>query len=766
MPLVNPALTQFNTGELTPFLGGRTDFKKYASGAEYMENCLPLVYGPFMKRSGTRYVRNIKIKGSKTILKPFTFSRTQAYCLEIGVGYIRFHTKNGTVTDTNGSIIEVVTQFTADDLDNLDFAQSNDYLYIASGRLPIQLLKRFSHTSWTIENTQLLDGPYQDENIVKANTVASSATAAGASTTLTSTFDLFTADMVGMPIRLRKVSVGTSTSNAIGWATITAVGGPRSATALIEEQMFDTVATYAWRIGEFSASRGYPKKITLHKGRLWVASTEAKPNSLWSSRADSYNDFGPTEWLNNEVVNDCSIVLTMTATETNRIQWLKAMKQLFVGTLGAEFKIDASDQFLTPSNCTSEEVSQYGSAAIAPFKYANELVYVQQSERKIRTMFYDLGSDAFNSTDLSLFGEHLTYSGIAGITRQIEPYSALWAWLNDGKLRSISYEKTQEVVAWSRQNIGGRRVRVLSGCTIPFIEENRDQTWLLIERWINGEFVQYIETVDRMFDSQIDQVQGYFVDCGGTYDNPITIFNMVSSGLNTVVTAINHGLSTGVKIKIADIEAYCTSLTDIETTTGFETINNKNFLVTKINNDSFSIPLDSSNFIDYVSWQGGVCRAFVTQLTQGLSHLEGETVWAVVDGSISPKRKVVNGTVTLDSPGTIVHVGLPYICKYRSVRLDVAMGQNNALAAKQKIHKLFVQVYRTSYFKYGEKDGTELKPARKYGVDKMDNAPELKTELIEIPFDAVWGSQPRVTIVSDLPLPLCILGITTSESLN
>lgn len=764
MTVVNPALTQFNTGEITPFLGGRTDFKKYASAAEYMENCLPLVYGPFLKRSGTRYVNKIKIPGSKTILKPFIFSRTQAYTLEIGVGYIRFHTKNGTVTDTSGNIIEIVTQFVADDLDNLDFAQSNDFLYIASGRIPIQLLKRFSHTSWTIENTQLLDGPYQDENITKANTIASSATAVG-STTLTANFDLFTADMIGMPIRLRKVSVGASSSNAIGWATITAVTNLRTATALVEEQIFDTAATYAWRIGEFSAQRGYPKKVTLHKGRLCIASTEAKPNSLWLSRADSYHDFGPTEWLNNEVVDDSSIALTMTATETNRIQWMKAMKNLFVGTLGTEFRVGSNDATLTPSTCSSEEISQYGSADISPFKYANELIYVQQSERKIRTMFYDLGSDAYNSTDLSLFGEHLTYSGIAGLTRQIEPYSALWAWLNNGKLRSISYQKDQEVVAWSRQNLGGKRVRVLSGCTIPFIEENRDQTWLLVERWINNEFVQTIETVDRIFDDQVEQVQGYFVDCGGTYDRPLTITNMVSDGTITKITSAGHGLTTGAKIRITDIEDYSTEVDSTEF--GFEQLNNTNHLVTVIDTNTFSIDIDSSAYVAYIIWQKGACRAFVSEITQGISHLEGELVWAVVDGTVSSKRRVVDGRITLDSPGTIIHIGLPYTCRYKSIRLDVAMGQNNALAARQKIHMLYVQVHRTSYFKYGNEDGTtELQPARKYGTDLMDTAPSLKSELIEIPFEATWGNQPRITIESDLPIPLCILGITTKMSIN
>lgn len=762
MPVVNPSLTQFNTGEITSFLGGRTDFKKYPSSAEYMENCLPLVYGPFVKRSGTRYICSIKIPNSKTILKPFIFSRTQAYTLEIGVGYIRFHTKNGTILNDDGDIVEVATDFIAEDLDNLDFTQSNDFLYITSGRLPVKVLKRFSHTKWTLENVEFTDGPYQDENTDKNITIKASATAVGSSATFTASKDLFTEDMVGMPIRLRKVAVGSSSSNAIGWATITEYKDPKNVVGLIEEQIFDQEATYAWRLGEFSKGRGYPKKVTLYKGRLAFASTETKPNTVWLSRSNSYQDFGPTNLLDNEVLDDSSIIIPIAASETNQIQWLTAMRALFIGTLGAEFRIGNVNEVLTPSNAISEEISQNGSIETKPLKQFNELVYVQQAGRKVLAMYYDLGSDAYNSTNLALFGEHLTYSGIAGLTQQIEPYSTIWLWLNNGELRSITYQKDQEVVAWSRQNLGGTRVKVLSGCTIPYSEENRDQTWLLVERWINNKFVQYIEVIERVFDDQVSQEMGYFVDCGGTYNNPLKIENIEAKENLTVITITNHGLETSAKIRFANIEPN----SDGTISKSFDELNNKNYLITKIDENSFSIEVDSREFNSYYTWQGGEIRAFINAITSGLEHLEGEEVLAVVDGSISPKRKVKNGRVDLDAPGTIVHIGLPYSCKYKSIRLDTALGQNNALASKQRIHHLYIKTHRTNYFLYGANDSTELMPARKYGVDKMDKAPDLRSELVEIPFEANWNREPHITIESDLPLPLCILGITTQMSLN
>ena len=773
MPIVNPELTQFNSGEITPWLRGRTDFDKYASSSEYMENCLPSLYGPIIKRSGTKFVNKIKKQNTKTILRSFIFSREQAYVLEIGVGYIRFHTKNGTLVDSEGSPIELATDFIADDLDNLDFAQSNDFLYIASGRLPVKVLKRYSHTEWTLSNVEFIDGPYQDENIDKSITIKASATTPGQAATLeASKAGFFTKDMIGMPIRLRKVAVGASASNAVGWGTITQLiptdaESSTKANCLVEEQFFGTEATYAWRIGAFSNERGYAKRVTLHKGRLCLAATDAQPNTLWLSKADSYHDFGPTDLLANDVVDDSSITLTMATTETNQIVWLKAMKALFVGTLGSEFRIGDTNTALTPTTASAEEVSQNGSLAIMPLKYANELVYVQQAGRKIRTMYYDYASDSFGSANLSLYGEHLTHSGIAGLAQQIEPEAIIWTWLNDGQFRSVSYDKDQKLIAWSRQVLGGRRVRVLSGCSIPFIEEHRDQVYLIVERWINNKFVQYIETIERIFDDKVDQKHGYFVDCGGTYDNPLNISNMQSDENNTnltIITVANHGLATGAKICISDIEDYSAETEDL---IGYEQLNEKSYTITKIDDNSFSIEVDSSEFPEYISWQAGKVRAYVNAIVSGLDHLEGETVWAVVDGAISPKRQVINGRVNLDTPGTIVHVGLPYKAKYKSVRLDVAMGgSQSALAAKQKIHQLYIQVYRTNYFLYGEDNAKELQPARKYGIDKMDTAPSLKTELIDIPFEATWGSQPHLTIESDLPLPLCILSITPKMSIN
>ena len=47
-------LLSFNSGELSPYLAHRVDFSKHAAGSSRMENFLPMPYGSFQKRPGTR----------------------------------------------------------------------------------------------------------------------------------------------------------------------------------------------------------------------------------------------------------------------------------------------------------------------------------------------------------------------------------------------------------------------------------------------------------------------------------------------------------------------------------------------------------------------------------------------------------------------------------------------------------------------------------------------------------------------------------------
>ena len=129
----SPILTNFTSGELSPRLNGRIDMDKYYNGASTISNFIVLMHGGLSKRPGTRHIREIKTSSgsnSGARLIPFTFSKTQAYILEFGHNYIRFYKDEGVIVSSGTTPYEIATTYTAAQLDEIEFVQSADILYL------------------------------------------------------------------------------------------------------------------------------------------------------------------------------------------------------------------------------------------------------------------------------------------------------------------------------------------------------------------------------------------------------------------------------------------------------------------------------------------------------------------------------------------------------------------------------------------------------------------------------------------------------------
>lgn len=253
MPKASPIRSSFNAGELSPLLDGRVDIAKYSNGCAQMENFIPTVQGPAVRRGGTRFVSAVKNTSDRTWLLPFQFNITQAFMLEFGDQYIRFYTDHGQLlTDANAayngataydigdlvidggivyyciqagsghtpassptywyaqeaapdpayeSIYEIPSPYTVADLaaDDgtlaLDWVQSGDVIYITHEAYPVQKLSRYGNTRWTLDDAPFTAGPFKDQNTDRSIKVYASV--ATGTVTLTASSDIFTADHVG-----------------------------------------------------------------------------------------------------------------------------------------------------------------------------------------------------------------------------------------------------------------------------------------------------------------------------------------------------------------------------------------------------------------------------------------------------------------------------------------------------------------------------------------------------------------------------------------
>lgn len=96
-----PAQLGFNAGIFGKRMYARTDLARYRFACRQMNNFIPTVQGPALKRSGTRFVKNAKGASSQqSRLIPFEFSRDQAYVLEFFDNGIRFMRDSGAVLET------------------------------------------------------------------------------------------------------------------------------------------------------------------------------------------------------------------------------------------------------------------------------------------------------------------------------------------------------------------------------------------------------------------------------------------------------------------------------------------------------------------------------------------------------------------------------------------------------------------------------------------------------------------------------------------
>lgn len=88
----------FNAGEMSPQVVGRTDLAKWFNGLRLMQNFIPLLHGPAMRRSGLGFIAETKASENRSRLLEFKFSETQSYALEFGAGYVRFFRDGGAIT--------------------------------------------------------------------------------------------------------------------------------------------------------------------------------------------------------------------------------------------------------------------------------------------------------------------------------------------------------------------------------------------------------------------------------------------------------------------------------------------------------------------------------------------------------------------------------------------------------------------------------------------------------------------------------------------
>jgi len=347
------------------------------------------------------------------------------------------------------------------------------------------------------------------------------------------------------------ITSGTCNANFIvrsfdveGVVEITVYTDANNVTGTVEYELGSTDATDVWAEGAFSADEGYPSALAFYQERLTFAGTSNRPQTIWMSVTDDWTNFlAGTE-------DSSALIWTIAADQVNVIRWLAPQSALLIGTVGAEWRLSSSDSDkpVTPTSVEVRRQSSYGSAYIQPVMLNNTVLFAQRQAKKIRELVFSFTEDAWVSPDLTVLAEHITDTGIIEMALQKTPDPILWCVREDGQLAAMTYQKDHDVIGWSRHTLSGNveSVAVLPG-------DGEDEVWCVVERTINGQIARYIEQFGgREWASQEDAV---YVDSALSWDGGAAVdIENITLASPAVVTAQDHGLSTGDLVRIEGVE--------------------------------------------------------------------------------------------------------------------------------------------------------------------------------------------------------------------
>jgi hypothetical protein len=815
MARVHPFQTNFTAGELTPKLAGQVDFKKYNNGVETLENMTVFPQGGVSRRSGSRFVCEVKDSTAITRLISFEFNITQAYVLEFGNNYIRFLKDNGQITET-AKTITAITQANPAVVTSTAHGFSNgDHVWIADVVGMTRLNARRFVVASSAANTFALTG----EDSTSYDTYSSGGTASKTyeiATTYTSAelSELqFTqsADVMYIvhpnhpPAKLSRTAHTTWTLDDVSFVngpyldvnTTTTTLTPASAgvgtgvniTASAITGINDGVGWLATDIGrEISMNSGKATITARTSATVAVATiTVAFANttaitawtlSAWSAttgypRTVSFfeqrlvfggsSSYPQTIWASEsglyeefDIGNGSAadaFIYTIAANKVNVIRWLAPARDLIVGTVGGEFKVARpAGEPLKPDNVNIAQQTTYGGYTTQPIQVGSEVLFVQRQQRKVRSFAYRFEDDAYVAPDMTLLAEHITDTGIVDVDYAQEPDSIYWAARTDGTLLGMTYHRAEDVIAWHRHIFGGSNKFIFNGATGVLDYLNDANFNGYITITAHG-----LSTGDEVTYSAGGGTKIPELTDGGTYyvfardANTLELADTYAQAVDRTIKRISDGVGASHSLST---KAKIKSITSIN-----ETLENQVWIICERRIDN--VKRQYIEYLDSTLNMDCTLSALVndgTTVVTGLNHLEGESVQILVGDAVFPNQTVTGGSISVTLPASAsfksIEIGLGYISKIKTMKIESGSQAGTAQARKKRYNEVVVRLYKS----VGLIVNGEQIPFRSSSTPMGQDIPEFTGD--KRVSNLGWNRDGQIEIEQRQPLPMTVLGIT------
>lgn len=797
----------FSKGQISPLLGSRADVDFWRQSLFECLNFNVLVHGGVRRRSGTRFVAEVKDSTAVARILPFKFSETQTYVLGLNGGAIRFYAQRGVV----GSPYEVNHPYLDGDLFAIAYEQSNDVAYFAHKDYAPRKLERFSDLNWSLSSFVFKDGPYLIANTTSTRLTLSSrgaissrpGTASATAGTASAAFD----GNNGTDWGTEDANTGTLTYTLTGGATavcdayyIRASGkqDPTSAPASWEFQGWtgSTWVTLDARQAENGWSRGevrfyeFPNETAYSAYRLVVQGTnytgEDKLYLAELGMAESGDTMSPITLTASSTtgINDGQGFLASDVGRTirlrgadNRWRWARIVSRTSSTSVTVRLHGHALPNL---SPITSWQMGAFSAETGFPGAVVlfNERLMWARTDLEPVTVFgsrqgsFDeygvsnpqLDTDGIKITLLSsgmneilwLAGEDDLVTGSAGQIRTVGP-----ADLNKSfSATNVTQRKgpTSGSAKIQPLSIGGVTLYVGSGGTkIRELVMGEQGRYVAPELSLLGEHFFKSGIKDWAFmerpDPTIYCVMGNGELVTLTYDRE-----------QRIVGFGRHQIAGGHVESVAVIPSVEPGFEDVYLVVR-RTINGQEKRYIEVLERPFDGDIDAVEDAVHVDCSLTYEGTAISTVT-GLDHLEGETVSVLADGGVVEGLVVDNGEITLPTAASKITVGLPY--RSRGVTLPVAGPQQDGtlLGRRRTIQGVSADVLYSGAMMMGAAGGDGWEPPLYEQIFKpgnllIGNSVSLVTGNVQCQIEGSWTQgDGKIIFETDKPLPLLIRSLT------
>ena len=548
------------------------------------------------------------------------------------------------------------------------------------------------------------------------------------------------------------------TINAVG-DTISFYEAPANGADVVVKEYGNSGSggTNQWAVGAWSPRFGFPQEVEFYSDRLWFAATPTDSQTIWASVIGDYPNFG----VSSPIVDSDAVSFVINARQVNTIKDLVPLDNLIILTTSGEYKLTGGqDDVVAPSTIGVKNQGNSGIGDVQARLIGESAIFIQEEGQKVRDLSYQFEKDGFRGNDISVWADHL-FAGyeVKWVEYWKAPWQVVWFIRDDGVRVGCTYMPEQEVVGWHWHDTDGK---YLDACTLPGKKES--DCYYLVERVINGEAVQCVERqAPVLAPTEWDL---WYVDCGLKYDG--------RNYTNTTLTlSADVGWTEEDEITITASSAVFSGATDVGD--GFEIWRD---VVTVEDGISITTRHKARMVIDsYVSdtvvkarsigsvpvpLRGVAVRGWTFQRDTigGLWHLEAKSVSVLQDAAVAGPFVVSGGQISLATPAGVCVVGLPYSCEVQTLELNAPGGES--MRDQMKLaYKVSILLLASRGVKAGGIND-KLYPVKERRFEPYGQSPYLKTGIFDCDIPAGWGvDSGRVRIVSDDPLPMEILSITT-----